>query len=209
MPSDRQCWYSPTSLQTGSVDKPNKPSDRQCWYSLTSLQTGSADTAQAFRQAILIQLNKPSDRQCWYSTTSLQTGNFDTAQQAFRQAVFIQLNMPSHSFSENHLARGDVCVRVFVCVFVRERERTLKFTKYFYNTTDRAFDQAISRLPVIAETLVQFYASPRGICGWQSGAVTGFSLSAFGFHYQLLFPNTPYSFIHNRRCVMLAVGSVV
>jgi hypothetical protein len=166
----------------------NMPSDRQCWYSSTCLQTGSVDTARhAFRQAVLIQLNMPSDRQCWYSSTCLQTGSVDTAQYALRQ------------FLGEPPGQG----RLSVC------GRSQKYIKYFCNTTDRAMGQAFSCLPLTTETWIQFYSIPCGICGGQSGTVTGFSLSAFGFHYQLRFHNTPYSFIHNRRYVMWAVYSVV
>jgi hypothetical protein len=62
--------------------------------------------------------------------------------------------------------------------------------------TGLAMPQVVSRRPVTAEARVQSLVSTCGICGAQSGTMTGFSpsTSVFPCHYHST--NAPYSFIH-------------
>jgi hypothetical protein len=52
------------------------------------------------------------------------------------------------------------------------------------------------RRPLTAEAPVQDRASPRDVCGWQSGTVKGFPPSTSGFPCQYHSTNAPYTIVH-------------
>jgi hypothetical protein len=76
-------------------------------------------------------------------------------------------------------------------------------------TATRVMAQAVGRQPVTAKARLPSRASARWICGVLSGTGTAVSPSTSVLPCQYHSTSAPYSFIHFRRYIILAINSVV